>query len=48
LPFRVYTLIGNTPSSEVASLALMQVGITIVPLVLLSVFLRTRTGRKLA
>jgi iron(III) transport system permease protein len=48
LPVRVYTLIANTPSTEVASLALMQVGITIVPLVLLSVFLRTRTGRKLA
>src|SRR5215216_2388856 len=48
LPVRVYTLIANTPSSEVASLALMQVGITVVPLVLLSVFHRTRTGRKLA
>jgi iron(III) transport system permease protein len=48
LPVRVYTLIANTSSAEVASLALMQVGITIVPLVLLSVFLRTRRGRKLA
>jgi iron(III) transport system permease protein len=48
LPVRVYTLIANTPSSEVASLALMQVWITTVPLVLLSVFLRTTRGRKLA
>jgi iron(III) transport system permease protein len=47
LPVRVYTLIANTPSSEVASLALLQVGITIIPLVLLSVFLRTRRGREL-
>ncbi|HVI72384.1 MAG TPA: iron ABC transporter permease [Pyrinomonadaceae bacterium] len=48
LPVRVYTLIANTPTAEVASLALMQVGITIVPLVLPSVFLRTTRGRKLA
>jgi len=39
LPVRVYTLIANTPSSEVASLALMQVGITLVPLVLLTIVL---------
>jgi iron(III) transport system permease protein len=46
LPVRVYTLIANTPSSEVASLALMQVGITLVPLVLLTVFLPKRGARK--
>ena len=39
LPVRVYTLIANTPSSEVASLALMQVGITLVPLFLFTIFL---------
>ena len=32
LPVRIYTLIANTPSSEVAALALMQVGIIFVPL----------------
>jgi iron(III) transport system permease protein len=39
LPVRVYTLIANTPSSEVASLALMQLGITLAPLLLFTVFL---------
>jgi iron(III) transport system permease protein len=48
LPFRVYTLIANTPSSEVASLALMQVGITVVPLLLLTVFLSKKGMRKSA
>src|SRR5215213_2539061 len=46
LPVRVYTLIANTPSSEVASLALMQVGITLVPLLLLTVFLAKKGMRK--
>jgi iron(III) transport system permease protein len=46
LPMRVYTLIANTPSSEVASLALMQVGITLVPLLLLTVFLAKKGMRK--
>ena len=46
LPVRVYTLIANTPSSEVASLALMQVGITLVPLLLLTVFLPKKGTRK--
>ena len=45
LPVRVYTLIANTPSSEVASLALMQVGITLVPLLLLTVFLPKKGTR---
>ena len=42
LPVRVYTLIANTPSSEVAALALLQVSITLLPLVLLGVFIRAR------
>lgn len=46
LPVRVYTLIANTPSSEVASLALMQVGITLVPLILLTIFLPKKGARK--
>lgn len=44
LPVRVYTLIANTPSSEVAALALLQVSITLLPFVLLSVFVRRRRG----
>jgi iron(III) transport system permease protein len=44
LPVRIYTLIANTPSSEVAALALMEVGIILVPLTLLA-FL-TRGGVK--
>ena len=40
LPVRVYTLIANTPSSEVAALALMQSGIVLVPVALLGVFAR--------
>ena len=36
LPVRIYTLIANTPSSEVAGLALMQTAIVLIPLVLLS------------
>ena len=46
LPVRVYTLIANTPSSDVASLALMQLGITLVPLVVLTVFLPKKGARK--
>ncbi len=46
LPVRVYTLIANTPSSEVASLALMQVGITLVPLLMLTVFLPKKGTKK--
>jgi iron(III) transport system permease protein len=40
LPIRVYTLIANTPSSEVAALALMQVGVILVPLVALGAVVR--------
>lgn len=41
LPVRIYTLIANTPSSEVAALALMEVGIILVPLTVLA-FLTSR------
>lgn len=44
LPVRIHTLIANTPSSEVAALALMEVGIILVPLTMLA-FL-TRGGVK--
>ena len=42
LPVRVYTLIANTPLSEVASLAVLQVSITLLPLVLLALLFRKR------
>lgn len=42
LPVRVYTLIANAPSSEVAALALMQTGIILTPLALLAVFARDK------
>ncbi len=45
LPIRIYTLIANTPSSEVAALALMQSGIVLIPLALLAAFAR-RNRRK--
>jgi iron(III) transport system permease protein len=38
LPIRIYTIIANTPSSEVAALALMQAGIILLPLALVEVF----------
>jgi iron(III) transport system permease protein len=44
LPVRIYTLIANSPSSEVAALALMEVGIIFLPLTMLA-FL-TRGGIK--
>ena len=40
LPVRIYTLIANTPSSEVAALALMEVGIIFVPLTMLALITR--------
>ncbi len=40
LPVRIYTLIANTPLSEVAALALMEVGIILVPLTLLAFLTR--------
>jgi iron(III) transport system permease protein len=45
LPVRVYTLIANTPSSEVAALALMQSGIVLIPLALLGAFARGNGGK---
>lgn len=44
LPVRIYTLIANTRSSEVAALALMEVGIILVPLTMLA-FLSARAER---
>src|SRR5262245_38156837 len=38
LPVRIYTLIANTSSSEIAALALMQVCVILVPLSLLGIF----------
>ena len=38
LPVRVYTIIANTPPAEVAALALLQVGIILIPLALLGFF----------
>jgi iron(III) transport system permease protein len=35
LPVRIYTLIANAPTSDVAALALMQVCVTLAPLALL-------------
>ena len=45
LPVRVYTLIANTPSSEVAALALMQSGIVLIPLALFGAFARGKGGK---
>jgi iron(III) transport system permease protein len=47
LPVRIYTLIANSPSSEVAALALMEIGIILVPLTALALLVRgglTRRG----
>ncbi|MBA3356990.1 MAG: iron ABC transporter permease [Pyrinomonadaceae bacterium] len=40
LPVRIYTLVANSPSSEVAALALMEVGIILIPLTLLALLTR--------
>jgi iron(III) transport system permease protein len=45
LPVRIYTMIANTPPSEVAALALMQVGIILIPLALLGIFARSKGGK---
>ena len=42
LPVRVYTLIANAPSSQVASLALMQASIVLVPLIVFAWFARDK------
>ena len=46
LPVRIYTLIANTPSSEVAALALMEVGIILVPLTMLAFLTRGGVKRR--
>jgi iron(III) transport system permease protein len=42
LPVRVYTLIANAPSSQVASLALIQAGIVLAPVIVFAWFARER------
>lgn len=44
LPVRVYTIIANTPPSEVAALALLQVGIILISVALLGFFSRGERG----
>jgi iron(III) transport system permease protein len=44
LPVRIYTLIANAPSSQIAALALVQTGVVLAPLVLFAGFLRSRAG----
>lgn len=48
LPVRIYTLIANTSSSEVAALALMQVCVILVPLVLLGLLAGERRAKEIA
>jgi ABC-type spermidine/putrescine transport system permease subunit II len=48
LPVRVYTLIANAPSSQVASLALLQAGIVLIPLLVFGWFARAKTVRQSA
>ena len=43
LPVRVYTLIANAPSSQVASLALMQASIVLMPLLVFGWLARGKT-----
>jgi len=45
LPVRVYTLIANAPSSQVASLALMQASIVLMPLLVFGWFGRAQNAR---
>jgi len=40
LPIRIYTIIANAPSSTVATLSLMQAAIVLLPLILLSLFIK--------
>ena len=42
LPIRVYTLIANTPSANVAALALLQAGVVVAPLAALGIALARR------
>ena len=48
LPVRIYTLIANTPSSEVAAMALMQVCVTLAPLALLGLFAGGEKAKEIA
>jgi iron(III) transport system permease protein len=48
LPVRVYTLIANAPSSQVASLALLQAGIVLIPLLVFGWFARDKRVRQSA
>jgi iron(III) transport system permease protein len=41
LPVRVYTLIANAPTSQVASLALMQAGVLLISLLVFGLFARS-------
>lgn len=45
LPIRIYTLIANTPSSQVAALALLQTAVIFVPLVALGFAVARREAR---
>jgi iron(III) transport system permease protein len=44
LPVRIYTLLANTTSSEVAVLTLMQAGVVLIPMILLAVILGKKRG----
>lgn len=44
LPVRIYTLLANTTSSQVAAMALMQAAIVVTPLILFAVLLKKRGG----
>ena len=46
LPVRVYTLVANTPASNLAALALAQVTIVFLPLALFALFVRRSEGAK--
>jgi iron(III) transport system permease protein len=46
LPIRVYTLIANSPSSDVAALALMQAGVIFFPLAILGAALSRRPSAR--
>jgi iron(III) transport system permease protein len=48
LPVRIYTLIANTSSSEVAAMALMQVCVTLAPLALLGHFTGGEKAKEIA
>jgi iron(III) transport system permease protein len=48
LPVRIYTLIANSPASEVAAMALMQVCVTLAPLALLGMFAGGEKAKEIA